>query len=124
MTTPERERWGSKGPCPARWPGRGRRFSNGLVAAPAAGTTAAATGAGALLARTCLVDREGPAFLVLAVQPGDRRLGLLVVAHFNEAEAFRAAGLAVHDDLGRLNRAVRRKHRLQIAVGHTIRKVA
>src|SRR5437870_10746413 len=121
MTTPEKRRWVSKRPRPARWPGRGRCFSSGLEASPAAGTAAAATGAGALLARTSLVDREGPAVFVLAVQPGDRRLRLLVVAHFNEAEAFRAAGLAVHNDLGRLNRAVRREHRLQIAVGHSIR---
>src|ERR1700732_4084339 len=49
---------------------------------------------------------------------------LLVTGHFDKAEAFRAAGLPIHDDLGRLNSAVRLKQILQIAVGHPKRKVA
>ena len=39
----------------------------------------------------------------------DGRLRLLVIAHLHEAEALGAAGVAVHDDLGRPHRAVFRE---------------
>jgi hypothetical protein len=37
--------------------------------------------------------------MLLAVQGGDRRLGFLIGAHFDKAEALAAAGVAVVDDL-------------------------
>jgi hypothetical protein len=60
----------------------------------------------------------------LAVQGGNGCLGLLTTSHLDEAETFRPARVPVHDDLGRLNRSVRVKQVLQIAVGHAIRQVA
>src|SRR5437762_12661231 len=85
---------------------------------------ATATAARALLAGTSFVDCESSTVLVLTVQAGNRRLSFLVIAHLDKAEAFRAAGVPVHDDLGRLHRAVRSKHCFQIAVGYPIREIA
>src|SRR5262249_5306217 len=83
--------------------------------------TAAAT---ALGARLGLVDGQGAAAGVLAVQGGDGGLGLLLGLHLHEAEALRTAGVAVHDDLRRLHRAVGRKQLLQVTAGHSIAQVA
>jgi hypothetical protein len=41
----------------------------------------------------------------------------LALVHLDKAEAFGAAGFAVHDYLGRRDRAVRREQVLRIAVG-------
>ena len=38
--------------------------------------------------------------MLLAIQGGDGRLGLVVVGHLDEAEALAAAGVPVVDDLG------------------------
>ena len=50
-----------------------------------------------------LVHFELSAVKILAVCAGDCRLGFLVVAHFNKAEAFGVAGFPVADDLYRFN---------------------
>src|SRR5207249_3408057 len=93
------------------------------VAAPAtaaatatavAAATATSTAAAALLTGTRLVDGERPALVLLAVQGVDRRRGLVIVGHLDEAEAFAPAGRAIVDHLRAFHRAVCRKHRLKI----------
>src|SRR5205085_7591861 len=88
--------------------------------APAPAAARAAAPAPAALARPGLVDRQAAAAGLRAVERGDGGLRLLVVAHLHEAEALGAAGVPVHDHLGRLHGAVRREHLLQGAVGHLV----
>src|SRR5262249_30884964 len=90
------------------------------VAAP----TAAAAATAAVFARLGFVDGQRAAVNFLAVHGLDGCLGLLVGAHLDEAEPLGAAGVAVHDDLGRLHRAVRLEHRLQVAVADAVGQVA
>src|SRR4051812_47402542 len=59
--------------------------------APAAATAATA----ALGPRPCLVDGQGAAVHLLAVEGSDGRLRLLLTAHLHEAEALGAARVAV-----------------------------
>src|SRR4051794_5019664 len=94
-----------------------------LVApATAAATTAAteppttATTATPLGPRPRLVDGQGAAVHLLAVEGGDGRLRLLLTAHLHEAEALGAARVTVLDHLRRFHRPVRLEHLLQIAV--------
>src|SRR6516165_8893609 len=114
-----------------------RRSSLSLLPAPAAATAAvaatttaaaavaaAATATAPVLARPGLVDGEVTAAGELAVQGGDGRLRLLVRLHLHEAEPFRAPGVTVHDDLGRLHGPVGREHLLQVAVGHAIIQIS
>src|SRR5262245_7678308 len=78
------------------------------AAAPAVATSAAtAPAAAALGLGPGLVDGQGAAADLLAVERLDGGLGFLVGLHLHEAEALGAAGVPVHDDLGRLHRAVR-----------------
>src|SRR4051794_36068532 len=88
------------------------------AATPAAATAAAAPVAppaataapAAVLTGLGLVDRQRAAVHLLAVHGLDGGLGFLVGAHLDEAEPLGAAGVAVHDDLRRLHRAVRLEH--------------
>lgn len=67
-------------------------------AAAAAASAAAAAAAGFVFAWFGLVDDEGAAAHLGAVESGDGGVGLLGAAHFDESEATGAAGLTVHDD--------------------------
>src|SRR5207237_521668 len=87
----------------------------GAGAATAAPAKAAAATAAAALLGPGLIDRQRPAVNFLAIHRGDGRLGFLVGAHFDEAKALGTAGVAVHDDLGGLDRAVRREHLFEVA---------
>src|SRR5262245_28680012 len=82
--------------------------------AAAVAAAAAATAAAAVLLGAGLVDGQVAAADLRAGQRGDGGLGLLVAAHLDEAEALRAAGVTVHDHLGRLHRAVGGEHLLQV----------
>src|SRR5438105_2271519 len=88
-------------------------------AATAAIATATAATA-AVLFGLGLIDRRGAAVHLFAVHRGDGGLRLLVAAHLDEAEALGPARVAVHDDLRRLDRAVRREHLFQRTVGHAV----
>src|SRR5262249_35289496 len=115
----------------ARSPGR---RSCGLSLGPVASSSfpgwsiavapAVAAGARAVLARPGLVDGQAATADLLAAEAGDGGLGLLVGAHLHEAEALGAAGVPVHDDLGRLHRAVRLEHLRQVGVGGLVAQVA
>src|SRR5262249_53336332 len=92
--------------------------------APAAPAVAAAAApAAAVLPRLGLVDGQLPPLHLLAAQRRNGRLGLLVGAHLHETEPLGPAGVAVHDDLGRLHPAERLEHLLQVAVRHAVSQV-
>src|SRR5437016_5532866 len=76
--------------------------SAAAVSAAATATAAATTATTAFLAGPRFVDGQRAPAHVLAVERRDGRLSLLIAAHLDEAEALRAAGVAIHDDLGRL----------------------
>src|SRR5580658_5176847 len=95
------------------------------VATTAAATAeAAATTTAALFAGTSFVYRQGPAADLLAVQRLDGVLSFLVGAHFDEAEAFGSARVAVHDHLSGLHRPVPCEHLLERAVGYIVAEVS
>jgi hypothetical protein len=51
-------------------------------------------------------------------------LCLGVGTHLDEAEALRAAGVAVHHDLGRIDRSVLSERLLQVVVANVVREIA
>ena len=71
-----------------------------------------------------MVERERPPVHFLAVESVDSRLSLMSVVHLDEAEAFRAASVPVHDNLRRLHGAMLAKHLLQALVGHAVGQIA
>ena len=85
------------------------------TATAAATVAAAATTTRTGRALTGLVDRQGPAIDLLAVEGRDGRLQTFVGLHFHETEAARTAGLAIRDHLGASHGAVSSKHRLQVS---------
>src|SRR5580704_4569669 len=95
-----------------------------FLVAPASAGHAPLAAAGAIFARTGFVDVELAAVTILTVQGVDGRLGFLAVVHFDKAETLGAAGVPVHDDLGRTDRAVRFKQILQIGVGHPVGEIS
>jgi hypothetical protein len=70
------------------------------AASAATTATEATAAAAAVFARAGFVHGEGAAVVLLAIKPGDRRLGLFIGAHLDETESLAAAGVAVVDDLG------------------------
>jgi hypothetical protein len=93
-----------------------------LIAPVAATVTTSATAS--VFPWASFVDGERSSVRFFAVQGVNGRLGLIIIAHLDKPEAFRAARVPIHDDLGGLNRTMRRKHGLQIGVRHTIRQVS
>src|SRR5437588_5453571 len=87
-------------------------------------TTAARNSIATLRSRASFIDCQRSPVDLLPVEGSDRRLSLFATVHLDKAKAFRAAGIPIHDDLGRLHRAVRRKQTLQIGVGHLIGQVS
>ena len=58
------------------------------------------------------------------MQAGDGSLGFRVAAHFHEAEALGAAGVALHHHLGTVDSAEFAELLLQIVVTERIRQIA
>jgi multidrug efflux pump subunit AcrB len=82
-----------------------------MAMAKAAGVTAITTPATITTAvRTLLwlgvIDDQGPAVLLLAIQSGHCLAGFCIGAHFHEAEASAASAAAIFNNLGTLHRAV------------------
>jgi hypothetical protein len=96
--------------------------------AAAASTTAApesaAAAATALLAGTCLIDREVTAIDVLTVKGLDRGAGLIVVLHLDEPEAAGAAGLTIHDQRRGEDLAVGLEELAETGLGRIERQIA
>src|SRR5262249_17987158 len=93
-------------------------------ASAAVPATTASPAAAAALGRASLVDRQRTATERLAVQGVDGRLRLGVVVHLDEAEAARAAGFAIGDDLGPSDRPVLLEQRQQVVGRGVPRQVA
>ena len=72
----------------------------------------------------CQVDGDGAAIHRHAVQRANSRLAGVGRGHFDKAEAFGAAAVAVHHDLGRGDGAKFSKVAFQAGIGHGIRQVA
>src|SRR5262249_21445825 len=94
------------------------------TASPGAAPAAVTAPAAAFGFRTGLVDGQASAVYFLAVQRRNRRLGLLVGLHLDEAEPLGAAGVAVHDDLRGLHGAVCLEQLFQGAVRNPVGQVA
>ncbi len=96
------------------------------AAATAAVAAAAATAAAAAAAftRAGLVDDQGAAADVAAVDGRDRLLRLVFARHFDEAEAARLARVAVGDDLGAGDVACFGEQVMEILVGGLIAQIA
>src|SRR5436190_16959556 len=95
---------------------KARRDSGGLHVTPegagclpavSAAAAAATAAAAAILAGTSDVHLDGATVKALAVEGADGSLGLGLGAHLDEAEAAGAARLAIGDDGGALDRAMR-----------------
>src|SRR5262249_8587282 len=61
---------------------------------------------------------------VLTVERGDGGLRCLLGLHLHEAEPLGPAGVAIHDHLRGLHRAVRLEHPRQVSVSHPVAEVA
>src|SRR5262245_55277282 len=92
--------------------------ASAAAAAVTAPTTTAVTAAAATAAafglRPGLVHRQGAALDFGAVERSNGGLRLGVRAHLDEAEAFRATRVAVHDHLRRGDRPMRLEQTLQV----------
>jgi hypothetical protein len=109
-------------------------YSFGLV--PTAAAATAATSAAAVttatataattswLARTGFIHGERPAVVLGAVDAADRGLGLFIAAHFDKAKTLAAAGVAIHDHFGALNRSEFTKQLVEIRVRNVITQIA
>src|ERR1700722_20015175 len=72
--------------------------ASAVAAATTATAAAATTAARTFLTWLGFIDGQGAAAVLLAVQRGNRRLGLAVSAHLDESETLRPAGVPVGDD--------------------------
>ena len=89
------------------------------ISTAATTTVATATRAwGASFHGASNVHGQSAATHALAMQAGDSSLRFVSTAHFHKAEAFGAAGIALHHDLGGLHLAECRKLLLQVFIAH------
>jgi hypothetical protein len=86
------------------------------VATAAASTSSAATATAAttILAWASFVHSERTAVVLRTIHARDGRLRFFVRAHFDKAETFASARVAIHDDFGTLHGAVLTKDLVQI----------
>src|SRR5262249_26294045 len=94
------------------------------TAAATSATVATAAATGAILLGPGLVDGQGTAIVLLAVEVGDGGLGLVIGRHFDEAEAAAGAGSAVGDDLGALDGPVSREEILEVRAAHVVAQIS
>src|SRR6266705_3708000 len=74
--------------------------------------------------RLGLIDREGPAFHLLALELGNRCSRGGAIGHLDKAKAFGAAGLAVRDDSDLVHHAIRLEELAEVMVGGAKRQIA
>ena len=90
----------------------------------AAETTAStATTTGTLFTGASFIDGQCAAFMLLAVQSGDRSLGFLVAGHFHEPETLAAAGVSIIDNLSGHNLAMGTKQLFEFRAIHLVAQV-
>src|SRR6185437_7158213 len=105
---------------------RGLVASAATTAAAAAAAAEAATSAAAAFTRshrTSFVDRHRTSAVVGAVELADSFLSFIVIRHFDETEAFAAAGVAIGDDLRGLDRSTLTENFSQRFFGGRKRKI-
>jgi hypothetical protein len=88
---------------------------------PTAATTASTT---AVFARAGFVDGEGTSAVLLTIEGRNRRLGFVIRAHLDEAEALAAAGVTVVDDLRGDHSPVLTKQLLQFRAIHLVAQIS
>src|SRR6266571_4238279 len=74
--------------------------------------------------RLGLIDREGPAVELCAVEPLDGRFGRLALGHLHKAKAFGAPGVTVGNDIDLVHSAIRLKELAKGMIRGTKRKVS
>src|SRR6516225_10779952 len=95
-----------------------------LVATTAAGAATVPAPTATILPRLGLINRQGPAFDLLAAEGLNRSLGFRITSHLHEAESLGPPCVTVHDDLRRLHGAMWREQVLQVAFARVVRQVA
>jgi hypothetical protein len=93
-------------------------------AAPAAAASSAAVTSTAVIAGAGFVDDQVAAVVFLAVELRDRVVRGIVGGHLDEAEPARAAGLAIHYDVGGINLAGCCKMFLKVFAGDAKRQIS
>src|SRR5918998_2428002 len=83
-----------------------------------------ASAATATFLRARLIDYQGPAIDLFAVECGNGRLRFLVAAHLHKAEPFRSPRVAILDHLRRAHAAVGREQLFQVTVTDAVTQVA
>jgi hypothetical protein len=86
-------------------------------------TTATATATSARFLGARFIHYHAATIDTLAVESSDSGLRLLVGAHLDEAETLGTSGVAVHDYLGRANRAVWPKHLFEITLANVVTQI-
>src|SRR6266446_1596502 len=66
--------------------------------------------------RLRLIDREGPALHLLALELGHRRSGRGAIGHLDKAKAFGAAGVAIRDHSDLVHHAIRLEELAEVVV--------
>src|SRR5215217_912737 len=69
------------------------------------------------------IDRQGTASELFALEPGNGGFRRGVVGHFDEAKAFGAAGIAVHNDPDLVHSAIRLKELAKVIIGGGERQI-
>src|SRR2546430_17307003 len=91
---------------------------------PRGGLPAGPGGLTARFTRLGLIDREGPALHLLALELGHRRSGRGAIMHLDKAKAFGAAGVAIRDHPDLVHHAIRLEELAEVAVGGAERQIA
>src|SRR4029434_1594623 len=106
---------------PQRWPS-GERLA--LTGRPPRRLPARLTGLTARFTRLGLIDGEGPALNLLALELGNRRSGGGAIGHLDKAKAFGAPGVAIRDDPDLVHHTIRLEELAEVVVGGVKRQIA
>src|SRR6266568_2436872 len=106
---------------PRGWPSCERVALRGM---PRGGLPAGPAGLTARFTRLGLIDREGPAFHLLALELGHRRFGRGAIGHLDKAKAFGAAGVAIRDHPDLVHHTIRLEELAEVVVGGAKRQIA
>src|SRR6266446_6713746 len=117
-----RREWGTfHNSHPRGWPSCERLALTGI---PPSRLPARLTGLTARFSRLGLIDREGPARDLLALELGNRRAGGGAIGHLDKAKAFGAAGVAIRDHPNLVHHAIRLEELAEVVVSGAKRQIA
>ena len=104
---------------------RGSRLSRTAIQAlPPSGLPTGAVGLTTRFTRLGLIDREGPAPNLLALELGNGGSGGGAIGHLDKAKAFGAAGLAIRNDPDLVHHAIRLEELAQVMISGAKREIA